>query len=126
MIFHLRLKAQQFERNINRDYEIAVYKVLLGFWGVVLAFGRQGKKGDSRNYVFATLQEAQQFVRKTLQKRLRAPKRIGCPYFFVSVKVDSQETLTQWLSPLHQQALNYRSPSLMTSEQKEPLSLFPH
>lgn len=105
MAFHLRLKAQHHERNINREYEIVAYKVLFGLWGVVLAFGRKGTRGSSRNYVFTSLQEAQKFVHKTLQKRLRAPKRIGCPYSLVSVKVDHQDNLQQWLSVQHLQAL---------------------
>lgn len=105
MVFHLRLKAQHLERNINREYEILVYKVLFGLWGVILAFGRQGTKGTSKNYVFSTLQEAQKFVHKTVQKRLRAPKRIGCPYSLVTVKVDNLDHLPQWLLPQQYQVL---------------------
>lgn len=105
MIFHLKIKAQKLERNINREYEILVYKVLFGLWGVILAFGRQGAKGISKNYVFLTLQEAQKFVHKTIQKRIRAPKRIGCPYSLVAVKVDHLDHLSQWLQPQQYQVL---------------------
>jgi predicted DNA-binding WGR domain protein len=106
MVFHLRLQAQHLERNINREYEILVYKVLFGLWGVILAFGRQGKNGTSKNHAFSTLQEAQKFVRKTVQKRLKAPKRIGCPYSLVSVKVDNLDHLSQWITPQQYEQLN--------------------
>ena len=94
--FHLKLRAIDLEQNINRDYEIFVSKVFFNCWGVTLAFGRYGTKGTYKNYVFSTKEEAQQFVHKTIQKRLKAPKRIGCPYRVISAKTSQEEPLCLW------------------------------
>ena len=100
-LFHVKMRAVKPEANIHRDYEIWAQKVLFGFLGVTIAFGKhnRGTGGRHKNYIFETKKEAQQFVHKTIQKRLSAPKRIGCPYSLVSLKIDSEETLENWLTP---------------------------
>lgn len=98
-LFHVKLRAVDSQKNINRDYEVLVMKVLFGFWGVTLAFGRHGTQGTLRNHTFETKEAAQKFVRKILQKRLTAPKRIGCSYGLVSVDVAKEEVLSFWVSP---------------------------
>jgi len=98
-LFHLKLRAMTFNQTINRDYEILVGKVLLGFYGVTLAFGRHGLRGAYKNHIFDTKEDAQAFVCKTLKKRLTAPERIGCPYVLVVAKVADAETLDAWITP---------------------------
>ncbi|RZI45111.1 WGR domain-containing protein [Candidatus Finniella inopinata] len=96
-VFYLKLRAVDRDRNIDRDYDILVLNVLFGCWGVTLAFGRHGTRGILKNYVFDSQEEAQRFVYKTLQKRLRAPKRIGCPYRLVSAETSTDQDLSSWL-----------------------------
>ena len=97
-VFHLKLRAVDSVKNIDRDYEILAMKVLLGHWGVTVAFGRHGTKGDFRNHVFDSQEEAQRFVYKTIQKRLRAPRRNGCCYHLVSASALKQEDLASWVA----------------------------
>jgi predicted DNA-binding WGR domain protein len=106
-LIHLRLRALDWERNIDRDYDILVMRVLFGFWGVTVAFGRHGTRGSFRNHVFETQEEAQRFVYKSLQRRLRAPKRIGCSYCFVSSETSTDQDLSSWLAPEHRRGTGF-------------------
>ncbi len=101
--FYLKLRAMDWDRNIDRDYDVLVMTVLFGCWGVTLAFGRHGTRGVLKNYVFDSQEDAQRFVYKTLQKRLRAPKRVGCAYRLVSAETSKDQDLSTWLVPKHQQ-----------------------
>lgn len=103
-LFHLRLRAQDTEKNRDRDYEIFVSKILFGFLGLTIAFGRHGARGSFKNYIFETKEEAQRFVHKILQKRLTAPQRIGCSYRLVSAYISKEETSSLWMMPQHQNA----------------------
>ena len=98
-LLHLKLRAMTSDKITNRDYEIFVLKVLFGFYGVTLAFGRHGVRGTYKNHIFETKEEAKTFVCKTLKKRLTAPKRIGCPYVLVEAKVSDAEVLDAWVTP---------------------------
>ncbi len=61
-----------------------VQKGLFQHWLVTLAYGRYGQKGgQSKQYIFDTLPQAQDFIRKTIKKRLNAHTRIGCNYNFI-------------------------------------------
>jgi hypothetical protein len=98
-LLHLKLRAMTADKITNRDYEIFVLKVLFGFYGVTLAFGRHGLRGTYKNHIFETKEEAKAFVCKTLRKRLTAPKRIGCSYVLVEAKVSDAEILDAWVTP---------------------------
>lgn len=98
-LFHLKLRAVNRQRNVDRDYDIMVMRVLLGYWGVTVAFGRHGSRGCLKNYSFATQEEARSFVHKILQRRLRAPKRLGCCYHIVSRAPSQEDGFLVWLIP---------------------------
>ena len=75
------LKAVKPEANINRVYEIYLNKGLFEYWVVTTANGRYGAgRGRQRNYSFHKIEQAQDFIHKTLKKRYAAKKRIGCNY----------------------------------------------
>ena len=81
---HLILRARQPEININRVYELRVDRGLFNSWLVIIAYGRYGVGLSQRIHSFFTLEEAKTFVNKTLKKRSKAEKRIGCSYHLIS------------------------------------------
>ena len=98
---HLKLKAIDHEHNIHRDYEIVITQSLFGLWGVITAYGRCAQKGKQNLYHFETEAETKIFIHKTLQKRLTARKRIGCPYTLGNNMLDSSTLplLRYWIHP---------------------------
>ena len=80
MFGHLKLRAINPARNVNRVYEIHVGQGLFNTITVILAYGRYGKGFHQRLYSFDNTLQANAFIHKTLQKRLNAHKRIGCGY----------------------------------------------
>jgi hypothetical protein len=81
---HLILRARQPEININRVYELRVDRGLFNSWLVIIAYGRYGGGFSQKIHSFFTLEEAKTFVNKTLKKRSKAEKRIGCSYHLIS------------------------------------------
>ncbi len=110
-LLHLRLRASTLDQTRDRDYEICVLKVLFGFYGVTLAFGRHGQRGTYKNHTFDTKENAQRFVFKTLQKRLSARRRIGCPYVLVEARVSEGEPLDFWVTTEQTERLTPTHPS---------------
>ncbi len=80
MFGHLKLRAINPAKNVNRVYEIHVGRGLFNTITVILAYGRYGKGTHQRLYSFDSIQQANAFIKKTLQKRLNSHKRIGCGY----------------------------------------------
>ena len=80
---HLILRAIEPESNLNRVYEIWLDRGLFGSWLVLIAYGRYEGGITQQNHSFSTLEEAKAFIDKTLTKRLKAEKRIGCNYKIV-------------------------------------------
>ena len=85
--FQLVLRAVKPELNVNRAYTIYLNKGLFGSWVVMIAYGRYNVRGQQKNYPFFSLQDSKKFIKKTLSKRLKAEKRIGCNYSIVHQKV---------------------------------------
>jgi hypothetical protein len=81
---HLILRAVRPEININRVYELRLDKGLFNSWLVIIAYGRYGGGFSQKINSFFTLEEAKAFVNKTLKKRAKAEKRIGCSYNLIS------------------------------------------
>ena len=81
---NLVLRAIRPEINVNRVYQIRVDKGLFSCWLVFTAYGRYGGGAHQKVHSFYTLQDARIFVDKTLKKRFKAEKRIGCNYELVS------------------------------------------
>jgi predicted DNA-binding WGR domain protein len=79
-VFSIQLEARDPARNRFRAYRLDVARDLFGAWLVEVKFGRIGAKG--RRLVAALDDEhaARRMVRERLQRRNRAPKRIGVGY----------------------------------------------
>ncbi|MGL5840145.1 MAG: WGR domain-containing protein [Sphingorhabdus sp.] len=75
-----RLQALDPSRNIARGYRIEASIDLFGHWIVDLHWGRIGTRGQGRTVSFADGGKAEAFIRKVLQRRASAPKRIGINY----------------------------------------------
>lgn len=80
----IRLEAVDHFRGIARQYEVRLSQDLFGCFIVSFAWGRIGTKGQTRQVSFEQHCDADRFVRKLLQRRGRAPKRIGIPYRVVA------------------------------------------
>lgn len=78
-----RLQALDPARNIARDYRIEASVDLFGHIIVDLRWGRIGTRGQARSVSFADHAHARAFVRKVLQRRAGAEKRIGVDYRLV-------------------------------------------
>ncbi len=79
----LVLRATKPETNLDRCYEIHLGRGLFNSWLVVIAYGRYGAKGRGarqKTHSFFVLEEAKNFIGKTLKKRFSAVNRIGCNY----------------------------------------------
>ena len=85
--FHLILRAIRPESNLNRVYEIWLDRGLFESWLVLTAYGRYGGGTTQKNHSFSTLEDARAFIDKTLSKRLKAEKRIGCDYKIVKAEL---------------------------------------
>jgi hypothetical protein len=84
--FQLVLRAVKPELNINRSYTIYLNKGLFESWVVMIAYGRYNVRGQQKNYPFFSIEDAKSFIKKTIHKRLRSEKRIGCNYTIVCQK----------------------------------------
>lgn len=82
---YLILHAIEPKSNLNRVYEVWLDRGLFGSWLVLIAYGRYAGGTTQQNHSFSRLEEAKAFVDKTLIKRLKSEKRIGCNYNIVKV-----------------------------------------
>jgi predicted DNA-binding WGR domain protein len=73
-----RLKAIDSEKDIYRWYEIQTTSNLFGPWALIISSGRMGTKGRNRIHIFETEEEMNTTLKKLLEKRLTAERRIGC------------------------------------------------
>lgn len=76
----IRLKAICENKNMKRFYTMHIHKNLFQEITVSLFYGRIGCLPQTRNYYFQNGNEAHQFLKHTLRKRLQAKKRIGVNY----------------------------------------------
>ncbi len=83
---HLILRATKPESNLNRVYEIWLDRGLFDSWLVLTAYGRYSGGTTQKNHSFYTLEEAQVFIDKVLNKRLNSQNRIGCNYELIARK----------------------------------------
>lgn len=77
---HTYLKAVNHTKNVNRWYSLRVGQDLFGEWILITQWGRQGFKGQYKEYVFSDEGLIQKEVKRILKKRLNAKTRIGCNY----------------------------------------------
>ena len=88
----LVLRATKPETNLDRCYEIHLCQRLFNSWLVVIAYGRYGAKGRGarqKTHSFFVLEEAKNFIGKTLNKRFSAVNRIGCNYKIIRCVVSA-------------------------------------
>lgn len=81
---HIMLVAMHPERNVRRTYRLAMGLDLFGDWTVELRYGRMGQRGQERRITCDSIEEARRVAHAYLQRRVSAPRRIGCPYRIVS------------------------------------------
>ena len=79
---YIKLRAINPDRNVDRVYEILFQRGLFNSYLVIIGYGRYGKNGRTKTYVFGDEPQAKKFITKTLKKRLNAQARIGCNYFY--------------------------------------------
>lgn len=80
-----------------RSYRVEEGTDLLGDWIFEITFGRIGTFGTSIRHAVCNAEEAQRLVRKNLQRRSSAPKRIGCPYWLTALRTASNLDTAAWL-----------------------------
>jgi hypothetical protein len=78
--FRAELQACDPARGIYRAYRIEAGDDLLGDWLVDVTYGRIGSHGRLVRYVAADEATARKIVRRCLQRRATAPRRIGVAY----------------------------------------------
>lgn len=74
------LEAHNADLNHHRRYEIRVGRDLFADWVVNISYGRARKAGRQRQHGGPDAAELQKIIRLHLNRRLSAPKRIGCSY----------------------------------------------
>ena len=83
-MFAIELRAVSPHGQRRRAYEIHVGPDLFGQLVVTIEFGVIGARGQRRVHLVADIAEAQAVVRRSLRRRLTAPRRIGVPYRVVA------------------------------------------
>jgi hypothetical protein len=78
--FSIRLEACDPYHGRFRAYRIEAGLDLLGDWLVDVSYGRIGSPGRRIRHVAQDEAQARRIVRRCLQRRATAPKRIGVPY----------------------------------------------
>jgi hypothetical protein len=93
----IALEAHHPERNHHRRYEISVGRDLLGHWTVAVRYGRAGS--PLRTLRFGDADEAvmRRLVRERLNRRLSAPRRIGCRYRPRDISAATEVAIANWV-----------------------------
>jgi hypothetical protein len=78
--FSIRLEACDPYHGRFRAYRIDAGTDLFGDWLVDVTYGRIGSRGRTIRHVASDEAEARKIVRRCLQRRRTAPKRIGVAY----------------------------------------------
>ncbi len=79
-VFSIQLEACDPARNRFRAYQLDVIRDLFGAWLVEVRFGRIGARGQTLRFTLDDESAARRMVRERLQRRSRAPGRIGVAY----------------------------------------------
>lgn len=93
----MELEAHHAELNHHRRYRITVGRDLLDDWTVSIRYGRTGHEGTELRYVSSKAEEMQQVIRKRLQRRRSATRRIGCAYRMTSFAAAPDFNVAGWL-----------------------------
>lgn len=79
-MFSIQLEACDPARNRFRAYQLDVVRDLFGVWLVEVRFGRIGARGRMLRFIVDDEPAAKRMVLERLQRRSRAPGRIGVAY----------------------------------------------
>lgn len=80
----LALEARDPSRGLARRWQVEVTEDLFGWTTLTWSWGRIGATGQRKQRAFAARGEARKAVRTLLQRRMRAPRRIGVAYVLVA------------------------------------------
>jgi hypothetical protein len=78
--FRIRLEARDPAHGRFRAYRIEAGTDLFGTWLVDATYGRIGTPGRTIRHIATDEADARRIVRRCLQRRATAPKRIGVAY----------------------------------------------
>lgn len=76
----LALEARDPARGLARRWQVEVAEDLFGWITLTWNWGRIGAVGQRKQRAFAACGEARKAARALLQRRMRAPRRIGVAY----------------------------------------------
>lgn len=93
----LTVEAHNAAQNHHRRYELAIGRDLFDDWTLTIRYGRVGRGGHEQRYGSHDVAPLRAIIRKSLQRRLSAPRRIGCAYRLTSfTRVEGFDS-TGWL-----------------------------
>jgi predicted DNA-binding WGR domain protein len=90
-------EAHHAENNHHRRYEVTIGRDMLDHWTVAIRYGRTGEGGRELRYASAEAEKMRAIIRDRLNRRLSAPKRIGCPYRLTAYSVAPGFDASVWL-----------------------------
>ena len=90
-------EAHHAELNHHRRYQITVGRDLLDDWTVSISYGRTGQGGHVLRFASPKQEEMRAVIRDRLQRRLSAPRRIGCPYRLTMLNAAPGIDASAWL-----------------------------
>lgn len=93
----LAFEAHNAELNHHRRYEISIGRDLFDDWCVSIRYGRAGQRGRVEWFGGVLAEPLQAVIRDRLQRRLSAPKRIGCRYELRDLRSEPGFDSSNWL-----------------------------
>lgn len=90
-------EAHNTQKNHHRSYQVTIGRDLLDAWTVAITYGRTGQRGRELRYAATQAEELRSVIRNRLQRRLSAPKRIGCAYRLASLSIAPGFNASDWL-----------------------------
>jgi predicted DNA-binding WGR domain protein len=96
-LLSVAFEAHNSEQNHHRHYAVTLGRDLLDDWTVAIRYGRTGQAGRELHYAAADPDAMKAVVRDRLQRRLSAPKRIGCPYRLAAYSAAPGFDAAAWL-----------------------------
>jgi hypothetical protein len=83
--------------NHHRRYEVMIGRDMLDDWTLTIRYGRVSRASQVRHYSSAKPETMRAMIRKSLLRRLSAPKRIGCAYRLAAFDAAPNLDPSEWL-----------------------------
>lgn len=93
----IALEAHHAEHNHHRRYELTLGRDLFDAFTLTIRYGRIGHGSQTRRYSAPQPDELKTILRRHLQRRLSAHRRIGCSYRLTTVSTTTGFQTTDWL-----------------------------